>query len=89
MTTQTLEQRFDALEKKHNKLVLEVQQFKTLLLEERTTRDLFTKVSPKEVITLRNNTGLGLMSCKDALERCNGDQQLAEEYLLKHCKGYK
>lgn len=89
MTTQTLEQRFEALEKKHNKFVLEVQQFKTLLLEERRTRDLRTKVHPKEVITLRNNTGLGLISCKDALERCLGDQKLAEEYLLQHCKGYK
>jgi hypothetical protein len=89
MTTQTLEQRFDSLEEKHNKLVSEIQGLRELLQVDTNNRKLPTRVSPKEVITLRNSTGLGLMACKDALERCQGDQKLAWEYLLKHCKGYK
>ncbi len=89
MTTKTLEQRFDSLEEKHNKLVSEIQGLRELIQAGTNNRKLPTRVSPKEVITLRNSTGLGLIECKGALERCQGDQKLAEEYLLKHSKGYK
>lgn len=40
-------------------------------------------VSSKDVATLRDKTGLGMMDCKRALEATNGDFDLAIDYLRK------
>jgi len=44
-------------------------------------------VSPKDVMTLRQRTGLGMMDCKKALADANGDMQAAEELLRQRMKG--
>jgi len=40
-------------------------------------------VTSKDVATLRDKTGLGMMDCKRALEATNGDFDLAIDYLRK------
>ncbi len=40
-------------------------------------------VSSKDVVTLREKTGLGMMDCKRALEATDGDFEKAIEYLRK------
>lgn len=44
-------------------------------------------VSAKEVMALRQKTGLSMMECKKALQEANGDQDAAEELLRKKLKG--
>lgn len=44
-------------------------------------------ISPKDVMNLRNRTGLPMMACKKALEETNGDVEAAEELLRKQLKG--
>jgi len=44
-------------------------------------------ISPKDVMTLRERTGLGMMDCKAALAEANGDMKLAEERLREKLKG--
>lgn len=48
-----------------------------------------TQVSftPKDVMTLRNKTGLGMMDCKEALTANGGDMKAAEEWLRAKLKG--
>ena len=36
-------------------------------------------INPKDIMTLRKKSGLGLMECKIALEKANGDMALAED----------
>ncbi|HRP62943.1 MAG TPA: translation elongation factor Ts [Phycisphaerales bacterium] len=43
--------------------------------------------SPKDVMTLRQKTGLGMMDCKKALAQTNGDMAAAEEWLRAQRKG--
>ena len=45
------------------------------------------KISAKDVKSLRDQTGAGMMDCKKALTEANGDLQAAIEYLRK--KGQK
>jgi elongation factor Ts len=40
-------------------------------------------INPKDVMTLRQKSGLGLMECKAALEKANGDMALAEDNIRK------
>jgi elongation factor Ts len=49
-----------------------------------TTEVSFTA---KDVMALRQKTGLGMMDCKKALTECNGDQEAAEEWLRHKLKG--
>ena len=42
-----------------------------------------SKVNPKDVMKLRQKSGLGLMECKGALEKANGDMALAEDNIRK------
>ncbi len=44
-------------------------------------------ISAKEVMALRQRTGLGMMDCKKALTECDGDADAAEEALRKKLKG--
>lgn len=44
-------------------------------------------INPKDVMTLRNQTGLPMMACKKALEETNGNMEAAEELLRKQLKG--
>jgi elongation factor Ts len=44
-------------------------------------------ISPKDVMNLRNRTGLPMMACKKALAEANGDVDAAEELLRKQLKG--
>lgn len=44
-------------------------------------------ISPKDVMTLRERTGLGMMDCKAALADANGDMKVAEERLREKLKG--
>jgi len=44
-------------------------------------------INAKDVMTLRQRTGLGMMDCKKALTETNGDQEAAEELLRKQLKG--
>ena len=44
-------------------------------------------ISPKDVMNLRNRTGLPMMACKKALTEANGDIDAAEELLRKQLKG--
>jgi len=45
------------------------------------------EISAKEVMTLRNKTGLPMMACKKALAEANGDLEQAENILRKQIKG--
>jgi elongation factor Ts len=49
-----------------------------------TTQVSFTA---KDVMALRQKTGLGMMDCKKALTECNGDVAAAEEWLRQRLKG--
>jgi len=44
-------------------------------------------ISAKDVMSLRNRTGLGMMECKKALVETSGDVEAAEEHLRKVYKG--
>lgn len=44
-------------------------------------------ISSKDVMTLRQRTGMGMMECKKALEEANGDMTAAVEILRKSAKG--
>ncbi len=44
-------------------------------------------VSAKDVMSLRQRTGLGMMQCKQALTEANGDEDVAIELLRKKLKG--
>ncbi len=46
-----------------------------------------TEISAKDVMDLRNRTGLPMMDCKSALMEAKGDKTLAEEILRKRLKG--
>jgi len=43
--------------------------------------------SSKDVMTLRQKTGMGMMDCKKALTEAGGDMAAAEEWLREHTKG--
>jgi elongation factor Ts len=45
------------------------------------------EISAKDVMNLRNRTGLGMMECKKALLEAEGDVEKAEDILRKHYKG--
>lgn len=45
------------------------------------------EISAKEVMSLRNKTGLSMMACKAALAEAGGDPEKAEELLRKQLKG--
>ncbi len=45
------------------------------------------EISAKEVMSLRNRTGLSMMACKAALAEAAGDPEKAEEILRKQLKG--
>ncbi|MCH8152436.1 MAG: translation elongation factor Ts [Planctomycetes bacterium] len=49
-----------------------------------TTEVSFTA---KDVMSLRQKTGLGMMDCKRALSECGGDMTTAEQWLRKELKG--
>ncbi len=49
-----------------------------------TTEVSFTA---KDVMSLRQKTGLGMMDCKRALSECGGDMTAAEHWLRKELKG--
>ncbi|MHC4968755.1 MAG: translation elongation factor Ts [Planctomycetota bacterium] len=49
-----------------------------------TTEESFTA---KDVMALRQKTGLGMMACKKALAACSGDMAAAEEWLRQQLKG--
>lgn len=44
-------------------------------------------INPKDVMKLRNETGLPMMACKSALEKASGDFEAAKEILRKELKG--
>jgi elongation factor Ts len=46
-----------------------------------------TPISPKDVMSLRNRTGLPMMACKKALAEAGGDVDAAEELMRKQLKG--
>ena len=46
-----------------------------------------TEINAKDVMNLRNRTGLPMMACKAALGEANGDVERAEELLRKQLKG--
>src|SRR5690606_32500825 len=45
------------------------------------------EINPKDVMKLRNETGLPMMDCKAALAETNGDFEAAKEWLRKKMKG--
>lgn len=45
------------------------------------------EISAKDVMALRNKTGLSMMECKKALEETGGNPSAAEDYLRKKLKG--
>lgn len=45
------------------------------------------EISAKDVMKLRNETGLAMMECKKALIECDGEIEAATEYLRKRLKG--
>ena len=45
------------------------------------------EINAKDVMKLRNKTGLPMMDCKDALEKSEGNFDAAEDYLRKKLKG--
>lgn len=58
-------------------------------LSERNLEMESTEVSfsAKDVMTLRQKTGMGMMDCKKALTENNGDSKAAEEWLRERVKG--
>lgn len=46
-----------------------------------------TEISAKDVMALRNETGLPMMDCKQALAETKGDVEAAKDYLRKKLKG--
>ena len=46
-----------------------------------------SSISAKDVMNLRNKTGLAMMECKKALQEAEGDVELAETLLRKKLKG--
>ena len=44
-------------------------------------------VAAKDVMSLRQKTGLGMMDCKEALIATDGDMSAAEEWIRKKRKG--
>ncbi|MBC7772983.1 MAG: elongation factor Ts, partial [Pyrinomonadaceae bacterium] len=44
-------------------------------------------INAKDVMKLRNSTGLSMMECKKALVEVGGDPEKAEELLRKKLKG--
>ncbi|MEN0019492.1 MAG: translation elongation factor Ts [Planctomycetota bacterium] len=46
-----------------------------------------TQINAKDVMALRNRTGLGMMDCKKALMEADGNPERAEELLRKKLKG--
>ena len=42
---------------------------------------------PKDVMALRQKTGLGMMDCKKAMTECDGDMAAAEKWLRKTLRG--
>jgi elongation factor Ts len=46
-----------------------------------------TTFSAKDVMRLREKTGLGMMDCKEALTKTGGDMKAAEEWLREKLKG--
>jgi elongation factor Ts len=46
-----------------------------------------SEISAKDVMNLRNRTGLSMMACKAALAEAKGDMEKAEEILRKQLKG--
>lgn len=48
---------------------------------------IVTEINPKDVMALRNKTGLPMMDCKAALAEAKGDPAAAEELLRKKLKG--
>jgi elongation factor Ts len=46
-----------------------------------------SQISAKDVMTLRNRTGLPMMDCKQALAEASGDMEQAEDLLRKKLKG--
>jgi elongation factor Ts len=45
------------------------------------------EISAKDVMALRNETGLAMMECKKALQETGGDVEAAKDYLRKKLKG--
>lgn len=45
------------------------------------------EINPKDVMNLRNKTGLPMMDCKQALQETGGNMEAAEEWLRKKLKG--
>lgn len=45
------------------------------------------EINAKDVMALRNETGLSMMECKKALEECGGDAEKAKDFLRKKLKG--
>lgn len=45
------------------------------------------EITAREVMALRNRTGLSMMACKRALEEAGGDPEVAEDLLRKQLKG--
>jgi elongation factor Ts len=45
------------------------------------------EINPKDVMKLRNDTGLPMMACKAALEKAGGEFESAKEILRKELKG--
>ena len=52
-----------------------------------TTGDSTMSFTAKDVMTLRQKTGLGMMDCKNALTETNGDATAAEEWIREKKKG--
>jgi elongation factor Ts len=44
-------------------------------------------VAAKDVMSLRQKTGLGMMDCKEALKATDGDMTAAEDWIRKKRKG--
>jgi elongation factor Ts len=52
-----------------------------------STNTMESNFSAKDVMTLRQRTGLGMMDCKEALAATGGDMKAAEEWLRAKMKG--
>ncbi len=48
---------------------------------------MHVSITAKDVMALRQKTGLGMMDCKEALNECGGDMTAAEEWIRAKRKG--
>lgn len=70
------------------RLILDRMKEKDIVVTAEETKNILDKYDPtyEEILSLRINTGAGMMDCKKALIESNGDKEMAKEILKYYAK---